>query len=645
MLPQAVMAATFPIAAVAWSRRLEPRSAIDALVGAWVALTVSIALTADVLSVFHRLGSPDAWACAGIVSILIPSATRLRAMPLVPILSRTAGAVRSGLGRSPLLLLMFSTIVLLGLANAVLIVATAPGTDDVLAYHLPKMGFAIQSGSFELPYANYWAQQVHPHNGTALLVYAFLVASGNDHWLPLWQYAAYWIAIACVAGLARESGASRRGAVFAGCVFGLLTNALMQSTTGGNDLLLSGHAAVAAIAIVRGVRRSYAAGLPLAGLSVGTALGTKALFLVVMPPLAWLLAVVWRRERRQERAVWRTRALAGIVGLTLMTFASGYVENVRRWGDPFLGPPEVRHQVSLAGQPFESRAANGTRNLARYVFDSLSADGLPRLRSVVAAQRIARAPLRRVTEAFGVDLETRDGTHATFTYDRLLSAHESHAFWGILGVLLIWPAAIRGIVFGRGLVRALAVAGLLVFPLQAYTSLYDPWRGRFFLLSAVFLAPLAAFLIEGRLRHYTHAAAVIGCASAVTAVLFRSNMPLVQTAYGGVEHRSVLSTDRIAQLTRDNKSMEDPVRTYERLVPHGAVVLMTLRPDTVEYAFFGDHLNRRLQPRPPHAPVPNTAWLLFDETTEEPAPGDVPIGAGFWLRRPVSDLRSAGGAG
>jgi hypothetical protein len=85
--------------------------------------------------------------------------------------------------------------------------------------------------------------------------------------------------------------------------------------------------------------------------------------------------------------------------------------------------------------------------------------------------------------------------------------------------------------------------------------------------------------------------------------------------------------------------MDGPLSAYERIVPRGAVVFDTLRPDTVEYAFFGDRLNRRLQPRAPATPVPESAWLLLDEAVETPASGDISIGAGLWLRRPLSYSR------
>ena len=75
---------------------------------------------------------------------------------------------------------------------------------------------------------------------------------------------------------------------------------------------------------------------------------------------------------------------------------------------------------------------------------------------------------------------------------------------------------------------------------------------------------------------------------------------------------------------------------FERLVPADAIVQVTVQGGTGESLFLGQHLSRRLYPRPPGGPVPGTQWLLVEETMEPAAAGDVSLGAGFWLRRPVS---------
>jgi hypothetical protein len=435
--------------------------------------------------------------------------------------------------------------------------------------------------------------------------------------------------------LAREIGSGVPGSLFAACVFGLLTNALMQSTDAGNDLLLAAHTGVSALMIIRAVRGRIAWGLPLAGLSAGLAIGTKALFLIAIPSLAWLFIVVWR-ERPLRHGIVAT-AVVGTLGFAAMALPSGYLDNYVRWGDPFLGPREVGRETTFADRSVEFRLVNGSRNLARYVADSLSADGLPRLPIVLRTYRAIRAPLRWMTVAIGLNLESTDGTRASFAYDRLLSAEESHAFWGILGVLLLWPAMIVGIVRGRELIRALAIAGVLIFPLQSYTALYDPWHGRYFLLAAVFLAPIVGWMSEATSwRRYTRAAAAIGCACAVTAVLLRSRTPLISVGVAGAERRSVLRMDRSEQLTRGNPPLTEMLRAFERMVPGDATVQVTVEGGAGEYMFFGDHLRRHLHPRPPGSLVPAGTWLLLQDRVERPDTTDVSLGAGFWLRKPGS---------
>jgi len=642
MIAQLAMAITFPLAAVQWARRSRPADLADVASVAWVSIVASITLTAWVLSSLHRLGSPGAWAMAGTWCLLIPLAARPRA-PLAPIVSRTLSEAWACISRSPVLALTAFTVAAVGAANLLVIVKTAPATADVLGYHLPKMAYAIQSGTFDLPYANYWAQRVHPSGGAALLVYGFLAWGGSDHLLSLWQYASYWVAVLCVAGLSRDIGAGRAGALVAGCVFGLLTIALMQCTIAGNDLLLASHAAVCAVMIARTSDASARWRLPLIGLSAGAALATKALFLIVLPPLAVLFIVVSRRQRLLWRLPNGAVAVAA-VGCAVMAAPAGFVDNARRWGHPFLGPPEVRRETTFYGRSLDERLADGTRNLARYTIDSLSADGLPRVPFLVNAYRAVRAPLAWIPEALGMDLESAQGTRASFSYDRMLSAQEAHAFWGILGVLLLWPAMLYGIVRGRGLTRALAAAGALGFPLQAYTALYDPWHGRYFLVTAVFVAPIAGAMSEvASWRRYAAVAIVIGCFTAVSAVLFRSFTPLVGVRIAGVEHTSVLRMDRIRQMTREAWPLEPAIREFERLVPADAVVQVTIGPDRDEYLFFGERLGRTLHPRPAGSPVPASHWLLVEESVEPPAASDIRLGQGLWLRRPATDSATASG--
>jgi len=525
---------------------------------------------------------------------------------------------------------MLITVAAIGTANLAIIVMSVPASADTVAYHLPKMALAVQSGAFWLPYANYWAQQVHPNGGTALLIAAFLTSGRSEHALAIWQYGSYWMAMAAVAGTARAIGASARGMLFAASLFGLLTNAIVQSTDAGNDLVLAAYTTICLSMILRATTDGAEWRWPVAGLAAGAAMATKALFLVAIPSLLCVMFAV-RGGRLPRLSVLALAALAFVA----LALPSGYIGNYARWGDPVLGPTSVSAETTFSGRPLRDRLVHGSRNLARYVIDSLSADGLPRTPLILKTYSVVRRPLAWVTRAAGVDLESKAGTRNVFTYERLLSAHESFAFWGISGVLLLWPALLIGAVSGRGVVRALAIGGALFFPVQAYTSLYDPWHGRYFLSAAGFLVPVAAWLWERTpLHRYVTIAALVGCLSGISTVLFRSMTPLISAHSGGVERRSVLMMTRTAQLTRANPAMEPVLRAFDSLVPSDAAVDITVPGGAAEYVFWGEHLSRRLEPRPAGRAVPAGHWLLSHEDCERPARGDVPLGAGFWLRKP-----------
>jgi 4-amino-4-deoxy-L-arabinose transferase-like glycosyltransferase len=637
-VPELFALLTFPAAAVLLARRVARHTAVEFLCVAYVSLLALVVASGYVLSWRGALGSVVAWAVCGIAAAAAAGliAAAGTAPPRRPLMAAAADALRD-LRRDRLLSLLALAVGATGAANLILIVATAPGGWDALSYHLPKMALAIQHGAFRAVPANFWAQEVHPDNSTALLVYGYLATGRNDHLVALWQYLSYWIAIAATFGIAREAGARREQALFGALVFALTTSVLMQSTYCGNDLVLSALAGSCAYGLMLGVRSRSSATLWPAGAALGLALGTKAIFLLTLPPLAVLFLSLLRRTAPRDRMrITAVAAAAALAGTCVFALPAGYVSNARRWGNPILGPRTVVERHTLSGQSFESRAANGVRNTLRYLFDFISVDGLPRIAPVFALQRDVRAPFVAAAEAAGAGLERMDGAEAAFRYERLISAHESHAFWGVLGFLVLWPLAFISAWRLRGVPAALAIAAASFLPLFAMAIRYAPWHGRFFVTAGMLAAAAAAFgYRQGRLRSYLWGCAILGCASAASAVLLRGNSPLVGASYSGVHRPSILTRDRIAQLTRNNPRMAAPFRAYEEAVPAGSSVAVRIQPEWFEYPFYGEGLSRRIAPMPPGATIPDPApdYYVFDETLERIGTGDVPLGEGWWLRK------------
>jgi hypothetical protein len=601
----------------------------------FVAGYLFILLAACILSFLGRLNSRAAW----IAAALGVAAATVAAVRRLPASADARADVASDEPALPRWLLpAMCAAVLIALAvDVVVMVSTAPAAWDALSYHLPKMAYAIQRGSFGMPVANYWAQQVHPDGSTALLVFTY-VLSHNERLLAVWQLLAVLVAAAAIRSISLHVFPSRDRAAFAALAFLLTTQTLMQANTVGNDAIIAALAACATLWLLDGRATGDPRWFFLAAVAAGLGMATKASFALVLPLLATLslFALAALDGRRRRRAI-AGLAIGGAMAIAI-ALAAGYARNLGRYGHP-LGPPDVRKMHTFESQTVGARLAGGARNVLRYGVEFVAFDGLPRLEPVNALHRRIRAVVRGAVESTGIDLESSSGVRVPFRYDRIASAHEVVSYWGVIGVLIIWPAVLAAL--GRPttsterLLAALSVGFLL---LQAYGAPYDPWRGRYFLTAAVFAAPLAGRWVAVRrrpVRLLRDGAVLLACGSALSATLLRSNRPLIGAASGDRTRPSALSLDRLSQLTANRPDAKPALEAFEASVPPRATVALRLPADAYEFPLFGEGLTRTLLPAPPGVPLETLGpidYLVFDEQLESVQPSDRPLGSGWWLR-------------
>src|SRR5579859_7515410 len=119
--------------------------ASDAPARLFVGLACAIAASGGVLSLFHELGSPIAWSLVGTAVIAVawclPSPE-----PIDPGGDASVAPHPEAIARFAVAVLG-ATAVTAAIANAVMIVGTAPGAWDALTYHLPRMALAVQNGA------------------------------------------------------------------------------------------------------------------------------------------------------------------------------------------------------------------------------------------------------------------------------------------------------------------------------------------------------------------------------------------------------------------------------------------------------------------------------------------------------------------
>ena len=212
-----------------------------------------------------------------------------------------------------------------------------------------------------------------------------------------------------------------------------------------------------------------------------------------------------------------------------------------------------------------------------------------------------------------------------------------------IAILWIVPwVAVRGASPAGTAARLLAVGALVHFLTVAYTAEYDPWRGRFFIVTAVFAHPVIARVLETRRgrawRGFTLAVVGIACCWAFSTLVFREHATLVSARWGTQSTTSILARDRAGQLTAHIPRYAEPVRRFESLVPSDAVVAI-YGDYMFEYVFFGPRMTRRLVPlgdgRAPMRPLPpDAAYLVFSNKSLAPLPTDAHLGADWYLRGP-----------
>lgn len=633
-----------------WVSVWRPRSLSEVPPASFLFLTSQIILIGYLLSSFNRLASVGAWlagCCASLFLALVArriagkrwreSSVKIQWGALSPrsLLLECASWTR---GEKLIVLpALLSTFILL-LLGLVIIAVTVPHESDSLGYHLARVAYYYQHGNLHFFEANYWAIVVHPTNPAILMLYTFVASGRNESLLPLAQWIAYAVSIASVYGIARRLGCSRPWSLLGASLFALLPDALLESTTAVNDLILTAYFACAVLFLMEFMQTTRCRNLALAAASVALALGVKSSAVLCLP--AFLVLCVFAVVKRGRRA--RTRVVHGLVMLALgfslaaaaFDLPSGYWANWRRFGNP-AGPRSIVLSHSFAGdRPLEA-AKYGSLNLLRYGFDFLSLDGLS-FDPAARFQQWARGPLVRACELYGLFLESPTGNRSPFSFDRRPQSHEDYAYWGILGFGLLWIAVARA-AFGR--IDAAPAIGLgwsvLVFLLsQSFLAAYDPWRGRYFIIGGVLACPVAACVMgqAGRgFRAFALMMVVLGCVSAWSGFIIRNSF-VVRSGY------SLLHPNRLQEMLADRQELLAPFAKFDRLVPLDATVAMAAPPDSCEYALFGSKFQRRLLPVSSFLgrklPIPPEAQYYLYKSDSSAQPGiDANLGDGWYLRK------------
>jgi len=294
----------------------------DLLLRACVLAAAFAAILTEALGAFHAL-RPVPVAIAWLLAIAAGIALLRNRLP------------RPGFHIRPLEALIALAVATIAALTAIAAWMSPPNSHDVLAYHLPRILYWIQSASvgvFPTPYVN---QIQFPPLAEYLMLHTFLL-TGGDHFVNLVSWSAFVLSIVGVTAIASTLGANSTTQAYTALFAATLPTAILQASSAKNESLSAFFLLCVIYFALRHDTKFLA-------LSLALAIFTKGTAYLFAPPLI-AAAIDWRR--------WRPLAVGCAVAILLIN-----------------GPLYLRNfQVSGSPLGFDSPFANG---LYRYRNDSL----------------------------------------------------------------------------------------------------------------------------------------------------------------------------------------------------------------------------------------------------------------------------------
>jgi hypothetical protein len=500
-------------------------------------------------------------------------------------------------GRAILLIVVAAVVAFVYLRDVLAILAVAPNTYDSLTYHLSRVGYWLQYGSF-FPWPTPNPRQTSfPMNAEL----GFL-------WTVLWwrtdQLTAFvqWMAVPSIMlsiyGLARILGYSKWSGMVTALLWATLTQVIFQAATTQNDLATAGFWIASVFFFIRGLRERRGADAVLSGLAFGLAMGTKGTSFMFLPGFGVGVLLValphWRDRVRQLRfARWIAACVLGL----LVCGSYAYVQNSIAYGKP-LGPATANtgaHLVQVVGGlPVYASRLSG--NLGRYAYQAV--DFSPLGDSWAEAINPAKAAaFSSVFRWLRIPVEN-PVTIATpgFDLEYINPLNEDRSWFGPLALFLmiaILVQAYEGLRRRDGLRLGLLIMGLGFVVVESALEQWTPYKGRYFAIAVAVLFPLVACLVQTRRAGQVVLTLCVVALGLTTAIETTLDMPVLQ----GVGWRDALRIPRAH--IRGPKEFE--YLTLMNNLPADASVGLTGGGNFADYPFFGDGFTHyvTLDPRIP----------------------------------------------
>jgi hypothetical protein len=666
------------------------KSLIDIIITAYMVFCGSVIFTGFALSEVHKINDRRFWAWGVFIPAFVFyifftkffARDRRENFTFFEIIGSRIQMVWNWFGGLSLFLKcvfggLFVTFGIVEITNLLLIVYTPPNEWDSMTGHLNRLLYYLQHGTMAHFGGTNWNIDTYPKSICTIQIYNYLMSGKGENWFKAIHHSAYLIAGFGAFGIGRSISNNFSAGVFCALVMWLLPNVLMQSITTETDIVLASYLTCLVYFLFTYREKLWRRYLYLAGITFGIALGHKITFAFSFPPLFFIIMYTvfyeenWRRvldlkkpsfnpQKQFEKIIdnstifWlifaRFKHLFWglVIGICLFTLPTGYLTNLKVYGDPIGPPTALKHQSIERAGTKKNLLIQGSRNVIRYTIDMVNLDGLRNWGMGEEVNDLMKTPIIKLERKSNLKLEaTTDYTIIPFTYKKRFEFFNANPYMGIFGFALILPLILLvlfGIIRKGKAYYVLSIAFVLHFLALAFTAAYDPWKGRYVISTAVYAVPFLSLLLTKLdvntrkftlLKLYLGIVVLIGSLSAILAVYLNERcLPIA-----AMGRPSAFDTERIALQTWARPDITPAYQKYNQIVPQNAHVALATINDDYEYPLWGDKkLTRKLYVVNPFEkgvqPFPKEAeYLFFDKSVIKPQEGDIRLGTDTTLTK------------
>ena len=488
----------------------------------------------------------------------------------------------------------------------VLIYVVPPNNVDALSIHLARVLKWKQLGSY-YPWEtrNVW-QVSFPVN--AQLTYLWTILFTNtDHFIAYIPCMAGLLTALVVFLLAQEMGFDVQPSVFAGAVWLAFPVVQLHLTSVRHDLISTWLFLNCLYFFYRWVCSRKLVYMVLSALALGLVVGTNFSIATYLPGffILLLMGIIVRRYKVRD-----VLYFGGLALLAFLLFSSPiYISNTIHFGSP-VGPDAAAMTSTALASELSIGQYLGI-NITRWSYQFLDFSALPRPISAIfinGKARLMENLIGLLNFEFEGDLATMNAH--VFYWKTQYALQEDEAWFGLIGVLLVFPTAIAA--FIRGIKkRELLFAAPLFFLVTSMVTCslirpgWTPYDGRYFLpLAAICAALLPMWFESGKIKMIVqYAVMLVSVLSIMMSVVYNPAKQII----GGA---SVWKMNRIDQITRQSYSSKEMLYLVGAAIPEDAVVgIASDYLDYQEYGVYGEGFTRTVIDVFPPERISDNEWL------------------------------------